>query len=82
MIGTYHGGIPEIIDDGKTGFIVQERDSEAIARHLETLLSNSELRLDMGMAARRKIETEYCLETRVEALEKHYDEVIEQKKGK
>lgn len=76
VIGTYHGGIPEIIDDGKTGFIVQERDSEAIAKHLETLLTHEALRREMGMAARRKIENEYCLEKRVEELELHYDEVI------
>ncbi len=82
VIGTYHGGIPEIIDEGKTGFIVQERDGAAIARHLETLLTNEELRRDMGMAARKKIETEYCLEKRVEVLETHYDEVIAQKAGR
>ncbi len=79
VIGTYHGGIPEIIDDGKTGFIVQERDSEAIAKRLDLLLSNSELRLDMGKSARKKIEAEYCLEKRVDVLEQHYDEVIAQK---
>ena len=78
VIGTYHGGIPEIIDHEKTGFVVQERDSEMIAKHLYTLFSNASLRLDMGRAARKKIESEYCLEKRIDALETHYDEVIAQ----
>ena len=78
VIGTYHGGIPEIIEDGKTGFIVQERDAEAIAQRLDLLLSNAELRCRMGMAARAKMEREYRLEDRMAALENHYDEVIAQ----
>ena len=78
VIGTYHGGIPEIIDDGKTGFIVQERDSDAMAQKLDLLLSNDQLRCDMGMAARKKMENEYRYEDRIDALEKHYDEVIAQ----
>lgn len=78
VIGTYHGGIPEIIDDGKTGFIVQERDSDAMAQKLDLLLSNDQLRCDMGMAARKKMENEYRYEDRIDALEKHYDDVIAQ----
>ena len=78
VIGTYHGGIPEIIDDGKTGFIVQERDSDAMAQKLDLLLSNDQLRCDMGIAARKKMENEYRYEDRIDALEKHYDEVIAQ----
>ncbi len=76
VIGTYHGGIPDIIDDGKTGFIVQERDAQAIADKLDLILSNPQLRCDLGMAARKKMENMYRLEDRIDALENHYDEVI------
>ena len=78
VIGSYHGGIPEIIDHGKTGFIVQERDARAIANNIDLLLSNPQLRCEMGLAARQKMENEYRYEDRIEALEKHYDEVIAQ----
>ncbi|MBO4349917.1 MAG: glycosyltransferase [Proteobacteria bacterium] len=78
VIGTYHGGIPDIIEDGKTGFIVQERDAQAIAERIDCILSNPQLRCDLGTAARKKMENEYRLEDRVDALEKHYDEVIAQ----
>ena len=78
VIGTYHGGIPEIIDHTKTGFIVQERDAHAIAENIDLLLSNPQLRCEMGMAARKKMENEYRYEDRIDALENHYDEVIAQ----
>ena len=78
VIGTYHGGIPDIIDNGKTGFLVQERDAQAIADKIELILSNPRLKCDLGMAARKKMENEYRYEDRIEALEKHYDEVIAQ----
>ena len=78
VIGTFHGGIPDIIDNGKTGFIVQERDAQAIADKIDLILSNAQLKCDLGMAARKKMENEYRYEDRIDELEKHYDEVIEQ----
>lgn len=77
VIGTIHGGIPEIIDDGKTGFLVNEKDVEALADRIMILLSNENLRIEMGIAARKKMENEYSLPERVEVLESYYDSVIE-----
>jgi glycosyltransferase involved in cell wall biosynthesis len=73
-IGTRHGGIPEIIDDGETGFLVPERDSDALADRLAQLLRDPELRRRLGAAGRRKMEREYDNASRVEALETLYDE--------
>lgn len=76
VIGTIHGGIPEIIDDSTTGFLVPERDASAIAERLGRLLGSQELREEMGRAARRKMEREYDIDRRIEVLEEHYDEAI------
>jgi glycosyltransferase involved in cell wall biosynthesis len=75
-IGTYHGGIPEIIDDAKTGYLVSERDADAIEDRLRRLLADPGLRTKMGGAAREKMEAEYDIADRVAALENHYDEVL------
>ncbi|MCL2325074.1 MAG: glycosyltransferase [Proteobacteria bacterium] len=80
VIGTYHGGIPEIIEDEKTGFLVPEHSPELIADRILSLVNNSDLRHQMGVAARKKMENEYRLEDRIAALEQHYDEVISEKK--
>ncbi len=76
VIGTIHGGIPEIIDDEVTGFLVRERDVDQLAQRLGELLRSAELRAHMGRAARAKMEREYDIDQRIGVLERHYTEVI------
>jgi colanic acid/amylovoran biosynthesis glycosyltransferase len=76
VLGTRHGGIPEIIDDGVTGYLVPERDVEALSARLSLLLDDRALLLRLGRAGRAKMEREYDLSRRVLALEEHYDEAI------
>jgi glycosyltransferase involved in cell wall biosynthesis len=47
------GGIPELIDDGTTGFLIRRGDASHLASTLETLLADRSLRLAAGQAARR-----------------------------
>lgn len=73
-IGTLHGGIPEIIDDGLTGFLVPERDINALADRLSQVLQDPTRCQKMGIAAREKMLREYDNRVRVRDLETRYDE--------
>ncbi len=73
-IGTRHGGIPEIIDDGITGFLVPERDPETLADRLLRLVREPALRERLAREARQKMLREYDNRVRVRALESLYDE--------
>jgi glycosyltransferase involved in cell wall biosynthesis len=75
VIGTVHGGIPDIVEHGVTGFLVPERDDDAIAGHLVDLLGDPGRRRAMGRAGRGKMEREYDIAERVRALELVYDRV-------
>jgi glycosyltransferase involved in cell wall biosynthesis len=75
-IGTWHGGIHEIIDDGVTGFLVPERNVSALSARLGALLADPARRRTMGAAARAKMEREYDIRDRIAALEAHYDEAV------
>lgn len=75
VVGTYHAGIPETVDDGETGFLVPERNVPALADRLATLLNDGELRARFGQAARKKMEREFDLFDQVRTLERHYDRV-------
>ena len=74
-VGTIHSGIPEIIEDGRTGYVVPERDVDALADRMLDLLENADRRESFGRAARRKMEAEFDLYGRVAALEEIYDSV-------
>jgi len=75
-IGTRHGGIPEIIDHQQTGYLVNERDSEAMATYLGRLLTDETLVDALGQAARTKVEREYDLNTQTARLETLFDSVL------
>ena len=53
VIGTLVGGIPESIENGKEGLVVEAGDAAALAEGIICLLENEDLRESMGKAARR-----------------------------
>lgn len=61
-ISTTEGGIPGIVDDGKTGFLVPKHDVATLADKILLLLNDSVLRSNMGKVGREKFEKEFTLE--------------------
>jgi colanic acid/amylovoran biosynthesis glycosyltransferase len=59
VVGTRHAGIPELIEDGVSGFLVPERDEGTLADALERLARDPGRWAAMGRAGRAKIEMEY-----------------------
>ena len=54
VVATRKGGLPEIVVDGETGFIVDAENPVQLAARLEDLVRDAELRARMGAAARRR----------------------------
>jgi glycosyltransferase involved in cell wall biosynthesis len=67
-VSTLVSGIPELIEDGKEGFLVPERDASALAHALERLLDDPGLGERMAMAARLKVEREFDAATEARKL--------------
>jgi glycosyltransferase involved in cell wall biosynthesis len=59
VVATRWRGIPSIVDDDETGFLVDIHDSESVADRLTRLAVDGELWHRMSIAARRKFEREY-----------------------
>ena len=55
VISTKVGGIPEIIENNKTGILIESKDSKKIAKGLETLIENEKLQKTYGQALNNKI---------------------------
>jgi glycosyltransferase involved in cell wall biosynthesis len=58
-IGARAGGIPEVIEDGKTGFLAEPGDANALADSLSNLLRNATLRREMGRVGQERFEREF-----------------------
>ncbi len=76
IIVTDTGGMPEIIQDGREGFIVRRRDFEAMAEKAIMLLENRGLRECMGREARRTAEDKYTREIMTDKTLRVYEKVL------
>lgn len=59
VVSSYHSGIPELIEDQKTGFLAPERDVAALAAKLAWIADNPKPCEPIAIAARRKIEADF-----------------------
>lgn len=57
------GGVPEVVEDGKTGILVDREDSEALAGAILKLLENPELAKKMGAEGRKRAESLFSVNT-------------------
>jgi glycosyltransferase involved in cell wall biosynthesis len=79
VISTWHAGIPEAIEDGKSGYLVQERDVDALAARIKELLGNLDRCRAMGAEGRRAVETRFSLAACAQETERVYSEVLANK---
>lgn len=59
VITTAVGGIPEIVAEGRSGFLIAPDDGAALAQRIDALAQSSELCATMGMEARRIVEERF-----------------------
>ena len=58
VVATTVGGLPEIVEDGRTGYLVAPRDAAQLADAVSRLLLDAQLRQRMGENGKRKMEAE------------------------
>jgi colanic acid/amylovoran biosynthesis glycosyltransferase len=76
-IATAHAGIPELITDGVSGFLVPERDIEALVGKMRYLIDNPEVWAEIGKAARAVVEEYYDINRLSDELVDNYQELLE-----
>jgi glycosyltransferase involved in cell wall biosynthesis len=62
MVSTKTVGIPELIENGKEGLLVEQRNARQIASALEYLLKNPHVRDEMGVRGREKVKQHFNIE--------------------
>jgi glycosyltransferase involved in cell wall biosynthesis len=76
VVCTDVGGVPELVDDGVTGYLVPPSNAEAMSTRIVELLRNPALRRAMGDAGRAKVLRQFTPEQMRNKLEAVYDLVL------
>jgi len=76
VIGSRIGGIPEQIEDGRTGFLFEMGNVKELSEKMDILSSDKELRKNLGKAARKKVKAAYSLAKHCHELESIYKKLL------
>ena len=76
IIGTNIGGIPELIQDGKTGFLTKFKDNNDLVQKMKKLYSEEKLSLKMGEEAKKVAGTLYTEENYYNRIIKIYERLV------
>lgn len=72
IVATSIGGVPEVLENGKTGVLVPPRDSDALARAILYVLKDPNLGLEMGKRSRIRLENLFSFKNIVKEIENLY----------
>lgn len=76
-ITTSVGGVPEVVEHGRTGFLANVGDVETMARYAVEILSDEKRLRDMGKTARWEAQSRFCASRIIPEYEKFYERVLE-----
>lgn len=76
VVASLHGGMPDAVDPGVTGFLCPERDISCLQRALETLLADPDRAIQMGVAGREMVLRRFDVMRQSRALEQVFEQHI------
>jgi glycosyltransferase involved in cell wall biosynthesis len=79
VIATTVGGLPESIDDSRTGILVPPGDAASLSRAIKYLIDNPDIREEMGRAGRQMVEERFSLESNIKKTEELYLSILKHK---
>lgn len=76
VLGTCYGGGPEIIENGKSGYVINPFKTKDVAGKMIELLGDDQKRESFGKAARERVRTDFNLDDKVKMLVKTYTDLL------
>ncbi len=76
VVSTYHSGIPELVKDGKNGFLVPEKDEEALAGKLRFIIENPQILPMITKQAKKTVREKFDATSINRQLEAVYERVL------
>jgi glycosyltransferase involved in cell wall biosynthesis len=82
IVSTAAGGVPELVENGKEGFVVQPGNLKGLAESMAFLLHEQRARKSMGAAAARRAKEKFDVSVMVKAYEELYETLSSQQHGR
>jgi glycosyltransferase involved in cell wall biosynthesis len=79
VVASNIGGIPNLIQHKKNGFLVPPQNPEELAQHIQILLEDKNLRIQMGLEG-KKLSSNYSAKKMVEHIESLYSLLLKNMK--
>ena len=77
VLATRHGGIPEAVEDGRCGALVEERDYRALAAEMKKITRTQHTFGEMGVLASESVAAHFEQRFHIAQMEGHYREAVE-----
>jgi glycosyltransferase involved in cell wall biosynthesis len=82
VVATRVGGVPDVVEDGEDGYLVELGATEKLADALERLARNPELREQFGRAGRERVLRRYAVERLVDDVDRLYRGLLADESGR
>jgi glycosyltransferase involved in cell wall biosynthesis len=76
IVGTWVGGLPEVVQHDKTGLLAPSEDGDAFAQAISFLLDHPETAIQMGEAGRRRVGKKFRWDRHVDAYDALYQKLL------
>ena len=81
VVATSVGGVPDAVENGKSGIVVAPEDYEMMSRGIIQLLARSELKLSVGEYAQRRVREKFCWSSMIKHYEKTFCQITQEMNG-
>lgn len=79
VISNFGGGNVELVEQGLTGYLINQKSPDELAEKIELLLNNKESRMSLGSEGRKKVVNEFSMEKMITDFIFTYKELIDLK---
>jgi glycosyltransferase involved in cell wall biosynthesis len=76
VVASRVGGIPEVVTDGRDGFLVDLQDTEAMAQRAIEILADDQRRVEMGRQGRESAKARFCSDKIIRQYEEYYRKIL------
>jgi colanic acid/amylovoran biosynthesis glycosyltransferase len=78
VISTYHSGIPELVQNGKTGLLAPERDVESLIQKIRYLINNEDKWEKLSLNAREFVKDNFDINELNDDLDKKFQKLVQE----